>query len=222
MARTALLLGATGLVGGELLSLLLADAEYRQVTVLVRRDLPLTNSKLVQRVVDFDHLAKSAEAFNVDDVFCCLGTTIKKAGSQEAFRRVDYAYPLESAKLAWQRGAKQYLIITALGADARSSIFYNRVKGEVEEAIGRLPLRSFHIFRPSLLLGDRQESRLGEKIAAAVMGPLGFLLVGPLKKYRGIHARTVAQAMLRAAKQDLPGRHAYDSDVIQEMGVRSV
>lgn len=218
MPRTALLLGATGLVGGELLSLLLADGEYRQVTVLVRRHLALTHPKLMQQIVDFDNLAKAADAFGADDVFCCLGTTIKKAGSQDAFRKVDYTYPLESAKLAWQKGAKQYLLITALGANARSAIFYNRVKGEVEEAIGRLTLNGFHIFRPSLLLGDRQESRLGEKIASTVMGPLGFLLAGPLKKYRGIPARTVAQAMLRTAKRDLTGHHAYDSDRIQEMG----
>lgn len=218
MPRTALLLGATGLVGGELLTLLLADADYRQVTMLVRRNLPRTHPKLVQRVVDFKDLSRDADAFKVDDVFCCLGTTIKKAGSQEAFRVVDYAYPLESARLAARQGAGQYLLITALGADAQSSVFYNRVKGEVEEAIGKLPLRSLHIFRPSLLLGDRQESRTGEKIAVAVMKPLGFLLAGPLKKYRGIQARTVAQAMLRTAKRNLTGRHAYNSDVIQEMG----
>jgi uncharacterized protein YbjT (DUF2867 family) len=218
MPRTALLLGATGLVGGELLTLLLADPEYRQVTVLVRRNLPQTHPKLVQRVVDFKDLPKAADAYKVDDVFCCLGTTIKKAGSQEAFRVVDYTYPLESAKLAARQGAGQYLIITALGADAKSSVFYNRVKGEVEEAIGKLPLKSLHIFRPSLLLGNRQESRTGEKIAIAVMKPLGFLLAGPLKKYRGIQARTVALAMLRTAKQNLAGRHAYNSDVIQGMG----
>jgi uncharacterized protein YbjT (DUF2867 family) len=218
MARSALLLGATGLVGSELLSLLLADGEYRQVTVLVRRNLAVANPKLVQRIADFDNLAKVGDAFAVDDVFCCLGTTIKKAGSQEAFRKVDYTYPLESAKLAVQQGAKQYLIITALGANAQSAIFYNRVKGEVEEAIEQLPLNGFHIFRPSLLLGDRQESRLGEQIASVVMRPLGFLLAGPLKKYRGIPARTVARAMLRTAKQNLTGSHAYDSDVIQEMG----
>ena len=219
MPRTALLLGATGLVGSELLTLLLADTEYRQVTVLVRRNLPQTHPKLVQRVVDFKDLPKAADAYKVDDVFCCLGTTIKKAGSQEAFRVVDYTYPLESAKLAARQGAGQYLLITALGADAKSSVFYNRVKGEVEEAIGKLPLKSLHIFRPSLLLGNRQESRTGEKIATAVMKPLGFLLAGPLKKYRGIQARTVAQAMLRTAKQSVAGRHAYNSDVIQEMGM---
>jgi uncharacterized protein YbjT (DUF2867 family) len=218
MPRTALLLGATGLVGGELLTLLLADPEYRQVTVLVRRNLPRTHPKLVQRVVDFKDLTKAADAYKVDDVFCCLGTTIKKAGSQEAFRVVDYEYPLESAKLAARQGAGQYLLITALGADAKSSVFYSRVKGEVEEAVGRLPLKSLHIFRPSLLLGNRQESRTGEKIAIAVMKPLGFLLAGPLKKYRGIEARTVAQAMLRTAKRNVAGRHAYNSDVIQEMG----
>jgi uncharacterized protein YbjT (DUF2867 family) len=218
MPRTALLLGATGLVGGELLTLLLADPEYRQVTVLVRRNLSRTHPKLVQRVVDFKDLSKAADAYQVDDVFCCLGTTIKKAGSQEAFRVVDYTYPLESAKLAARQGAGQYLLITALGADAKSSVFYNRVKGEVEEAIGKLPLKGLHIFRPSLLLGNRQESRTGEKIAVAVMKPLGFLLAGPLKKYRGIQARTVAQAMLRTAKRDVAGRHTYNSDVIQKMG----
>ncbi len=218
MARTALLLGATGLVGGELLSLLLADQEYGQVTVLVRRNLPVTHPKLVQRVVNFDQLTDAADAFRADEVFCCLGTTIKKAGSQEAFRKVDYTYPLESARLAAAGGAGKFLLITSLGAYAKSPVFYSRVKGEVEEAIARLPLKTFLIFRPSFLFGNRQEFRLGEKLGILIWKPLGLLMMGPFRKYRGIQARTVAAAMLRKAKENLTGRHQYNSDQIQKTG----
>jgi uncharacterized protein YbjT (DUF2867 family) len=215
--RTALLAGATGLVGSHCLELLLHDDAYGQVTVLGRRKLGTTHRKLVQRVVDFDRLAELGDVPRVDDVFCCLGTTMKQAGSEEAFRRVDFTYVYELARLASRHRAGQFLLVSALGANRQSRVFYNRVKGEVEEAVRKLPFDGVHIFRPSLLLGDRRESRPGERLAILAGRALGFVFVGPLGKYRPIAARAVAAAMVRIAKEAARGVHVYESDRIRAL-----
>lgn len=212
--RTALVLGATGLIGSALTSLLLADPAYTRISVLARRTLPGTHPRLEQRVTDLARMAEHRDLFAGADLFCCLGTTIRKAGSQAAFRTVDHDYPLAAARLAREAGARQYLIVTAMGADLRSSIFYNRVKGEVEEAIGSLGLPALHIFRPSLLLGQRQESRPAEAIASFIVRPLAFLFAGPLRRYRPIEGAAVAEAMRRVARADTPGIHIYESNRI--------
>jgi len=212
--KTALLSGASGLVGSELLKLLLDRPDYGQVKALVRKPLPVEHPKLEQIVCDFDRLALYAEHFRVDDVYCCLGTTIKTAGSQEAFRKVDFAYPLAMAELAKESGAQKFLIITALGSDAKSKIFYSRVKGEVEEAIKQLSLPSLHIFQPSFLLGDRAEFRLGEKIAAMLSPVLSIFLIGRLSKFKPIRAKDVALAMHLTAMKPQTGSFTYVSDRI--------
>ena len=216
MSRSALLLGGSGLIGGHCLDLLLADQAYSRVVILVRKPLSRAHPKLQQSVADFDHLDRVAALLRVNDVFCCLGTTIKKAGSQEAFRQVDFEYPVALAKLAAQNGAAQFLLVTALGANPRSSIFYNRVKGEVEAAIQSLPFRAIHIFRPSLLVGRRAEIRLGEKIGEKVMQWFSFLFIAAWRKYRPIPARAVAVAMVNRAKEDRTGVHIHESDTMQE------
>lgn len=215
---TALLLGATGLVGGHVLDLLLADPAYRRVTVLTRRPLARMDPKLDQRTADFDRLRDHEISFAVDDVFCCLGTTIAQAGSQDAFRRVDHDYVVEAARLASEHGGRRFLLVSAAGADAGSRIFYNRVKGEAEEAVRALPLHGAAFLRPSLLLGERAERRTGESVAQRVMPALDWMLVGPLRRYRSIHASTVARAMVRLAKQGVQGVQVVESDEIQRMG----
>jgi len=211
VTRTALVAGASGLVGGHLLRLLLEDRDYERVTSLGRRELPLTHKKLAQRVVDFDRLAEVADVPRVHDVFCCLGTTIRKAGSQEAFRKVDYGYPLELARVAVRHRASQFLLVTALGANPGSRIFYNRVKGEVEEAVKRLQFDGIHIFRPSLLVGKRAESRPAERLTVALVPLVAWAFVGPLRAYRPIRADRVARAMVRVAKEAGRGVHVYES-----------
>jgi uncharacterized protein YbjT (DUF2867 family) len=218
LPSTALLLGATGLVGGHVLDLLLADPSYRRVTVLTRRPLARMDSKLDQRTADFDRLRDHEISFAVDDVFCCLGTTIAQAGSQEAFRRVDHDYVVEAARLAAEHGAKRFLVVTAAGANAKSRIFYNRVKGDAEDAVRALPLEGAVILRPSLLLGERTGQRTGESVAQKVMPALDWMLVGPMRRYRSIHASTVAQAMVRLAKQGTQGVRVVESDEIQQIG----
>ncbi len=211
MSRSALLLGATGLIGNHCLQLLLQDESYEKVVALVRRPLTLLHPKLEQCQVDFEQFERHAAQTRVQEVFCCLGTTIKKAGSQAAFRRVDFDYPHQIAQLACREGAQQFLLVSSLGANPASPIFYNRVKGEVEAAMAKLPFRAVHIFRPSLLLGDRQEFRLGEKLGEYAYKATSFLWQGPMRKYRPISARTVAAAMVHFAKQDQAGLHIHES-----------
>jgi uncharacterized protein YbjT (DUF2867 family) len=215
-SRTALLLGATGLVGGHCLQRLLDEPAYGRVRVLGRRPLDRAHPKLEQHTVDFDRLAEHSGLFEVDDVFCCLGTTIRKAGSQEAFRRVDLVYPHEAARLAVEEGAKQFLLVSALGADPSSRVFYNRLKGETEMAVQGLRFQRVVIVRPSLLLGERAELRPGERIAELVSKPLAPLMRGPLAKYRPIPARTVAAALVCLALESGRGVRVVESDRLAE------
>ena len=216
--RSALLVGATGLVGGRVLDLLLEDPAYGSVTVLGRRPAAREHAKLRQETVDFDRLRDFAELVRAQDVFCCLGTTIRAAGSREAFRRVDLDYPRALAEIASRGGVERFLLVTAMGADADSSIFYNRVKGEAEDAVRTLPFQEVVILRPSLLLGERAERRPGEELAQRVMPRLAPLLVGPLRRYRPVEAGTVARAMVRLAKAGGRGVRVVESDRIQALG----
>lgn len=216
--KTALIAGATGLVGNELLQFLLKEKEYEKVVALVRRPLAKNNPKLDEIIVDFDKLEDNRESFAVDDVFCCLGTTIKKAKTKEAMWKIDVDYPVAIAKLASSQGAKKFMLVSSMNADPNSPIFYSKMKGKLEEAIKQIPFESTSIFRPSLLLGNRQEFRLGERAAAAIFKKMPFLFAGPLKKYRAIEGKTVASAMYKAAQENKPGITIYPSEQIQKIG----
>jgi uncharacterized protein YbjT (DUF2867 family) len=214
MNKTALIAGASGLTGGYLLNLLLESPEYSTVIAYVRKSSGLTHPKLKEMLVDWETLQEPVAA---EDVFCCLGTTIKKAGSQEAFRRVDYDYPLQLAQLQFRGGSQQFLLVSAMGADAESSIFYSRVKGELENALQSIGYNSLHIFRPSFIAGPRKESRPGERIGLAIFSFLSPLFIGPLKKYAPIHAGKIAKAMYITVQQNRTGNSIYDSAEIAEM-----
>lgn len=216
-ARTALLLGATGLVGGHCLDLLLHDEGYSSVVAPGRRLLPIEHAKLQQHTIDFERLQDFKHLLQAQDVFCCLGTTIKQAGSQDAFRKVDYEYPVGLAALAARSGAEQFLLVSSLGASAASRVFYSRVKGETEAAIAALPFKGVQIFRPSLLLGERKEFRPGERLAERASKLFSFLLAGPLRKYRPVQARAVAAAMLKIAPEHPAGVNIYESDQIRQI-----
>ncbi|MEH7331724.1 oxidoreductase [Neobacillus drentensis] len=215
--KTALILGSSGLVGNELVQILLQQNNYKKIHLLIRRPIEITDSRCEPHIVDFDQLEKYSELFKVTDVYCCLGTTIKKAKSKEAFRKVDYQYPIEAANLAVQSGAEKFLIITAMGANSKSFFFYNQVKGEVERSLKTLNIPSLNIFRPSLLLGERNEFRLGEKIAEKASGLLNTLMVGPLRSYRAIHAKSVAKAMAAIAASNKTGVSIFHSNEIQRI-----
>ena len=205
--RSALILGATGLVGAECLRQFAASNHFARVIALTRRPLSPTPPRGERHVVDFERLEDATASFRVTHIVCALGTTIKKAGTQEAFRRVDHDYPLAAARLGLREGARHFLLVSALGASARSRIFYSRVKGEVEDAIRALSYRSVTIVRPSLLLGERGEFRLGEAIGK-VFAPL---IPG---RYRPVEARDVAASLLAAAIEDRPGVRVIESQEI--------
>lgn len=218
MARKkALVLGATGLIGKHLVEFLLCNPIYDVVRVLARKPLELDHPQLEQHIISFDQLNDYATYFQVDEVFCCLGTTIKKAKTKQNFRKVDYDYPLEAAKIAKQQGCSQYLIVTSMGADPKSFFFYSKVKGELEKALQQLSYPMLHIFRPSLLLGEREDFRMGEKSAEFVSRFTSFLLQGMLRKYHPIEARVVAEAMSKIACFNLTGTHIYSSDDIERI-----
>jgi uncharacterized protein YbjT (DUF2867 family) len=209
--RTAWLAGATGLVGGFVLRHLLASEQYARVVVLTRRVVEAEHPKLEQRVLVFDQLP-TMELPSVDDVFCALGTTLKKAGSQQDFRHVDLDFPLDLAKKAVASQAKQFLLVSSVGANSRSSNFYLRTKGELEDAVSALPFNMIHIFRPSMLVGPRKERRPGERAGIALMKLLSPLLVAGLRKYHSIEADEVARAMVSAAIVGGSGKKIYEYD----------
>ena len=197
--RPAVVAGATGLIGSEVVERLLSDARWRRVIALSRRPLPLRHERLQAVDADYDRLddrLTSDRAVHPLDVFCCLGTTIRTAGSQDAFRRVDHDYVLALGEWARAAGAHRMVVVSALGADPKSTVFYNRVKGETERDLQALGLSSLVFVRPSLLLGKREELRVGERLAQLAAGPVRGLLP---QRIRPILAADVAQAMIDAA-----------------------
>ena len=207
--RTAILLGASGMVGGFCLRALVDDAGYTRVMVFGRRQLAgLTQAKVSQRTADLSGL--TADDFRgAQDVFIALGTTIRKAGSQAEFRRIDLEMPLRLASEAVKAGAEQLVIVSSVGADPGSSNFYLRTKGELEQQLASLPFKAIHILRPSLLIGKRAEFRLAEALAMGIAPALNIIMVGPLRRYRSIRAEIVGKAMVAAAKSDKAGTSIY-------------
>lgn len=208
--RTALVAGGTGLVGGELVRRLAATPYYHRVVLLTRRPIDTDPSGTLHPVVvDFDRLEASRGHLAADDVYCALGTTLRKAGSQTAFRRVDHDYVVELARLARAQEARHFLLVSSVGANRTSRVFYSRVKGEVEASLQELGYPSLTIVRPSLLLGARAEFRLGEAIAK----PLGVLMP---RRYRPVHASAVAATMIRAAMHARVGARIIESGEIKD------
>jgi uncharacterized protein YbjT (DUF2867 family) len=215
--KTALIIGSTGLIGSQLLELLLESEEYSTVITFVKRDSGIQHPKLKQHIIDFDKPETFKELVIGDDFFCTIGTTIKKAGSQDAFRKVDFEYPKQFATSALQNKVKQFLIVSSLGADASSSNFYLKTKGEIQDFLKKCNFESVSVLQPSLLLGKRKEFRLGEKIGTFFMKLFSILLIGNLKKYKAIQSEAVAKAMFIIAQKNHKGFHIIESDSIQKI-----
>lgn len=215
MSKTALVAGGSGLVGTHLVDQLIKSQDYSEVKVLIRKGSKYQNEHASIIEVDYDQLSDYKSVLNADVVFCCLGTTMKKAGSKEQFYTVDFTYVFELAKIAQENESKQFCIITSSGANSSSVFYYNKVKGEIEDAISQLELTSVNIFRPSLLVGKRNEHRSGEQIGGIIAKVVNPLLVGKLKKYRAIHAEIVAGAMVKVSLENQEGIRIIESDVIQ-------
>lgn len=208
--KKALVFGATGFIGSQLLSMLLASADYDRVTIVVRRDPGVEHGKLVTLVGDLDSLPALADRIEVDDVFIALGTTKAKVPDEAAYYRVDHDYPVRAAAVAQACGATGVFLVSVVGANASSSIFYVRTKGDTERDVIALDIPRTHVFRPSQLLGQREENRPLERLAIALWPAIDWLLVGGARKYRGITGAEVARAMMRAANDGAIGTHVHE------------
>lgn len=210
--KTALIVGASGLIGKHLTKKLLVSNYYEKVRVIVRKPLNIIHSKLEQIVMDFDNL--DASKILADDVFCCLGTTMKQAGSKDAFYKVDFTYPLNFAKAGLANGAKQFLFVSSMGADEKSMVYYSRIKGEIEKALSDLHYPTLIILRPSMLEGERENLRMGEKIGNVVMNFFAPLIPD---NYKVISGEKVAQAMLELAQRNIKNKDIFESGSLQKI-----
>jgi uncharacterized protein YbjT (DUF2867 family) len=215
MAYKAILAGASGLIGSHLLDTLLNAQEYDEVLVLVRKELPLQHKKLVQLVINFDKLDEHAKAITGHVVFSCLGTTKAKTPDTELYRKIDHDYPIKLAQLAAEHGVKQFHLVSSIGANAKSAVFYTKLKGETEEDIQKAGIQTLHIYQPSLLTGDRKDRRFGEKVFTALFKVIDPLLIGGLKKYKSIPAATLAHAMYKKSLEGAKGTFIYTTDKIK-------
>jgi len=214
--KTATLIGATGLIGGHLLDLLQKDSEFSQIKVLVRRPITFDNTIIKPVLVDFNNLESFKEGIKDSDViFCAIGTTNKKMkGDENTYRKIDFDIPVNAAKLGLEAGCEKFVVVSSLGADSNSNNFYTKLKGEIEEALSKLNIPVLLIFRPSLLIGNRKEFRLGEIIARLILTPLSFLMPS---RMRPIKAYNVAKSMLVAAKLETTGVKIYQYNEIKKL-----
>ncbi|OIQ27745.1 MAG: nucleoside-diphosphate sugar epimerase [Bacteroidetes bacterium MedPE-SWsnd-G2] len=200
MGKTAIILGATGLTGGLLLSRLLEDIEYSKVKVFGRRSCGIKHFKIEEYIIDLLELKKYKQEFTADVVFCCIGTTKAKSSDKEVYRAIDYGIPVNAAKLCQLNVIRKFIVISAIGADPNSKVFYNRLKGEMEQAILKFKIPQTYILQPSLIVGPRDEQRLGERMAKYVLKALQPILKGPLSNYQSISAKSISSCMVYLAK----------------------
>lgn len=215
--KTALIIGGTGLIGSDLVKMLLASSDYSKVVAFSKRNIGFQHPKLEVQIIDFDNPDTFKDSIKGDDFFCTIGTTIKQAGSKEAFRKVDYEYPKQFASIAAENGIKQFLLISSLGADSTSNNFYLKTKGDIEDFLKNTTIKAVAIVRPSLLLGNRKEFRLGEKIGGFLMKTFSFVFIGKLKNYKPIQSATVAKALELIAKNETSGFNIYNSAEIENI-----
>lgn len=217
--KTAIILGATGLTGGLLLERLLKDERYATIKLFSRSSIGYSHPKIEEHLIDLFELEKYEKQFTGDVVFCCIGTTKAKTPDEQTYRKIDYGIPVSAARLAKRNDIPKILLISALGADPESRIFYNRTKGEMERDVLKENVPGTYLFQPSLIAGDRNEQRTFESLGKNLMKVGNHLLVGPLKKYRSIHAETIAKAMIVVAAEGY-SKTRIESDEIKEIAKR--
>lgn len=215
MSGVAIVAGSSGVVGTALLHQLCANRNFTEVRIFVRRSSGVLHPKLKEFIVDFDHINDHKEKITGDVFFSCMGSTKKKTPDKRLYYQIDHDYPVHMARLALDNGVSQFHIISAIGANAKASNFYLKMKGETERDIAGLSFGSVHIYRPSLITGNRDENRIGETIANGLFKIINPLFVGKLRKYRSIEAKDIAKAMVAQAMKNLGGVHYYESDAIQ-------
>jgi uncharacterized protein YbjT (DUF2867 family) len=194
--KSAIILGATGLTGNLLLQLLLKDKRYGRIKLFSRSSVGFSNPKIEEHLGNIIELETFKNDFKADEVFCCIGTTKAKTRDKELYKKIDFGIPTKTAELCKENGINTLVIISALGANSKSKIFYNRTKGEMEEAVKQLQIPNTHILQPSLISGKREEKRIGEWIFKQLMRVANLVMAGPLKKYKSIHPNDIAKAMV--------------------------
>lgn len=213
MKKTAILLGATGLTGGVLLERLLADPDYEKVVLFSRSSVEKKHPKIQEHLIDMFQLKKQVESFKGDVVFCCIGTTQSKTPNKDIYKKIDHGIPVTAATLAAQNGISTFIVISAMGADANSSVFYNKVKGEMQRDVLAQGIENIYVLQPSLIGGDRSEKRTGEQIAQFFMSTFSFLIP---KKYKMIAPETIAKAMQKLASE------SYAEEMITSDKIRDI
>lgn len=221
--RTATIIGSTGMIGTQLLNLLMQDPDYDYIRILVRRPVPVTNNRLEIKLVNFDDLETVQLALDGSDVvFSCIGTTNKKVrGDKKLYWKIDHDIPVNACRLALERGCEKFVFVSSIGANANSTLFYTKMKGQTEQDVIATGMPEVHIMRPGMLLGERKESRPLEKFAQVVMKPLSGLMVGKARQYRAIEAIDVARAMIGAAKRNVKGTYIYTYDDMMKLAKKN-
>ncbi|WP_299433274.1 nucleoside-diphosphate sugar epimerase [uncultured Aquimarina sp.] len=218
--KTAIILGATGLTGGILLRSLLEDDRYAKIKLFSRKTIGISHPKIEEHLINVLQLKTIAANFIADEVFCCIGTTNAKTPDKGLYRSIDYGIPVTAAELCRLNSINTFIVVSALGADSRSNVFYNRTKGEMEEAVLDLEISKTHILQPSLIGGKRNEKRAGEYFFKQLMKIMNPLLIGSLKKYKSINPETIASAMVWLANNEF-NRKKIVSDEIKEIQVKN-
>lgn len=216
MGKTAIILGATGLTGNLLLEKLISDKNYSKIKLFSRNSVDVSSGKIEEFIIDLLALEDSINDFVADEVFCCIGTTAAKTKDKKLYKTIDSGIPVTAAKIAKENGIGTFIVISSMGADANSSVFYNRTKGEMERDVLKQSINNTYILRPSLIGGNRNEFRLGEKIGKGIMRIFNPLLVGSLEKYKMIHPEKIANCM-RILANTKPNETIFSSDNIQEI-----
>ena len=217
--KTAIILGATGLTGGKLLELLLLEPDYTKIKLFSRSSIGITDPKIEEYLGDMFNLKDLKDKFTGDIVFCCIGTTKSKTPNKDFYKKIDYGIPKSAAQLAKENGIRTFIVISALGANEKSPIFYNRIKGQMEAAVLKAQIPRTYILQPSLIAGKREERRIGEWIFKQLMRVANLVMAGSLKKYKSIHPKTIAKAMVWLASNEYKGVR-ISSYSIQELAYR--
>ncbi len=217
MGKTAIILGASGLIGSELLKILIKSTEYDSIKIFVRKSLNINNQKVEEIITDFSDQERLIDEIDAEAIFSCLGSTKKKTPDLKDYKKVDHDIPLFFAKTAVEKELKSFHLVSSIGANSKSSNFYTKLKGEIEDDLKLIGLSSLHIYQPSFLEGNRKEKRIAEKIATSAFKLLNPILIGSLKKYRSIKATDVALAMYNQSVTELKGIHTYTTDKIKEL-----
>lgn len=213
MAKTAIILGATGLTGRILLDSLLDDNHYSKIKLFSRKTIGISHPKIEEHLINMLQLKTVASDFIGDEVFCCIGTTNAKTPDKGLYRTIDYGIPVTAAQLCEQNNIKTFIVISALGADSKSRVFYNRTKGEMEETVLSLEIPKTHILQPSLISGKRDEKRTGEYFFKQLMKVINPLLLGSLKKYRSIHPETIVSVMIWLANNEFNSKRVVSDEI---------